>query len=272
MSITAEWVRFGERTGYLAIPERAIVVPGVLVLQEIWGVDAHIQDVTRRLAGAGYAALAPDLFAPAGTRPDALAEARCAETQAFLNRTGLNAWTDHALREAALAALPADQSARISETIAAFQHILDPGGPGMEPMLPIVADAARHLCETFVPTRGQKLGAIGFCMGGGVAARAACRAPSVTATVMFYGPPPPDEELPQLAGPILALHASHDARLVPTIAPLAGKLAKLGKSYESKIYEGAQHAFFNDGRPSYHAGAARDAWARTLMFFNAHLA
>ena len=67
MAIKGEWVRYGDEVGYLALPEQAAApLPGVLVIQEIGGVNEQIEDVTRRIAAAGYVALAPDLFAVSG--------------------------------------------------------------------------------------------------------------------------------------------------------------------------------------------------------------
>ncbi|HEY9593185.1 MAG TPA: dienelactone hydrolase family protein, partial [Spirochaetia bacterium] len=84
MPVKAEWVLHGRRSGYFAIPERAAPpLPGVVVISEIWGVVEHIEDVTRRIAAAGYAAFAPDLFAENGERPPALTRDRIAGLQAF---------------------------------------------------------------------------------------------------------------------------------------------------------------------------------------------
>jgi carboxymethylenebutenolidase len=71
MTLKTTNVRYGREpeTGYLAYPEGEDALPAVLVLQEAWGVDAHIEDVTRRFAAAGYVALAPDLFAKARRAP-----------------------------------------------------------------------------------------------------------------------------------------------------------------------------------------------------------
>lgn len=73
MAIKSEWVRYGDQVGYLAVPELAATpLPSIVVIQEIVGVDEHIEDVTRRVAAAGYVALAPDLFSVNGERPPAL--------------------------------------------------------------------------------------------------------------------------------------------------------------------------------------------------------
>ena len=80
MAIRGEWIRYGDGSGYFAKPERAAgSLPGVIVIQEVGGVNEHIEDVTRRVAAAGYAALAPDLFAVDGARPEALTKERISE-------------------------------------------------------------------------------------------------------------------------------------------------------------------------------------------------
>jgi len=86
MSIATSSVSFEGGSGYLAWPERATKpLPAVIVIQEVWGVDSHIRDVTQRIAAAGYAALAPDLYAINGQRPTELAVERVVEVQQFLN-------------------------------------------------------------------------------------------------------------------------------------------------------------------------------------------
>jgi len=79
MAVHTEWVRFGAHAGFLARPAQVTAgLPAVLVIQEIFGVSDHIEDVTRRLAQAGYAAFAPDLFWEGESRPPALARERVA--------------------------------------------------------------------------------------------------------------------------------------------------------------------------------------------------
>ena len=124
MSLKTEWVPYGsggEYAGYLAYPANAPKpLPGVLVVQEAWGVDAHIEDVTRRFAAAGYVALAPDLFAVEGKRPEPLAAGRMAEVLAFVNEAPPTVMSDAAARDAALAGRPEAERARIGESLAAL--------------------------------------------------------------------------------------------------------------------------------------------------------
>jgi carboxymethylenebutenolidase len=111
-------------------------------------------------------------------------------------------------------------------------------------------------------------------MGGALALYTATKNPKVGACVVFYGGHPrvkPD--LPNLNAPVLGLYAEKDGSVTPESArDLERKLKDLGKQIEVKIYQGADHAFFNDTRPEvYNAEAAADAWQRTVAFLRKHL-
>ena len=114
MGIRGEWINYGEGSGYFAKPERAMPpLPGVLVIQEIGGVNGQIEDVTRRIAAAGYAALAPDLYAVEGRRPEALTRERIAEAFGFGATLPPGTMFDPVTREAELAKLgEADSTTR----------------------------------------------------------------------------------------------------------------------------------------------------------------
>jgi carboxymethylenebutenolidase len=119
----------------------------------------------------------------------------------------------------------------------------------------------------------KKIGVVGFCMGGGLAQGLDLRDPQVSAAVMFYGSPVIDpKELAKLKGPLQAhFGALDDGIPVTKVEALRAGLQKAGKEGEVFVYAGAGHAFMNDTRPSYHVDAARQAWARTLAFFQKHL-
>src|ERR1700683_624794 len=99
-------------------------LPGVVVIQEIWGVDRHIQDMADRFAGAGYVAVAPDLYSAGGGRPPVLAVERVEAAKAFLNSIPPGQWMavlgDDARRAEALSKLPEEQARNVGETIAAL--------------------------------------------------------------------------------------------------------------------------------------------------------
>ena len=114
MAIKGEWISFGDQVGYFAHPDHAATpLPSVVVIQEIWGVNAHIEDVTRRIAAAGYAALAPDLMAVEGKRPEALSKERIEEAVTFSMTMAPASRFDPAAREAAMAKLPESERTRI---------------------------------------------------------------------------------------------------------------------------------------------------------------
>jgi carboxymethylenebutenolidase len=267
MSVLTQWVRFGPDqafSGFFARPERAGgPLPGVVVVQELLGVDAHIEDVVQRVALAGYAAFAPDLYATHGDRPAPLTNERLIAALDFLQQLPPGGSADPKVRAAELARRPQEQADAIAETLST----LFAGG-----FLPKVIAAAAYLRLDQPATRGQKLGAIGFCMGGGLAAMLACSDRELAGAISFYGRSPPPEQIPQLACPLLSFHGSLDVALVAGVPAFEQLMKEHGKQLEVVTYAGAPHAFFNDSRPSYTVGAARDAWVRSLQFLQRTLA
>jgi carboxymethylenebutenolidase len=263
MPVQTEWVHFDDHTGYLARPERApLPLPGVLVLQEIWGVDGHIEDVTRRLAEAGYAALAPDLYGSGGGRPLPLLPERIAEVQAFTNSLPASSWGDAAARSTALAALPAPEARRIEESLGTLF-----GGLGqLDRYVPALRAAVRFLQGDGAPCAGQPVACVGFCMGGGLAALLACEEPRLGGAAIFYGSAPPLDRVAGIACPVVGFYGGTDQRVNAGLPAFTEAMRAAGKPFESHVYEGAAHAFFNDRRPSYDVGASRDAFARLLEF------
>ena len=123
MDLSTEWISYGTESGplpgYRAKPGAATdPMPAVIVIQEAWGVDEHIMDVTRRVATAGYLALAPDLYAVGGERPEPLTPERMAALKAFVNTMPRGAWTDSRAREEALGLLPRPQRDQVAESMA----------------------------------------------------------------------------------------------------------------------------------------------------------
>jgi carboxymethylenebutenolidase len=117
---------------------------------------------------------------------------------------------------------------------------------------------------------GTRLGAIGFCMGGSYALQLACTVDGLRAASVFYGQNPRPLEAVARACPIVGSYPGQDftANAARQLEPL---LERYHVPYDIKVYPDARHSFFNDGRASYHAEAAADAWQRTLSFFDKHL-
>ncbi len=266
MAIRGEWIRYEGGSGYFARPEWAVApLPGVLVIQEALGVNEHIEDVTRRIAAAGYAALAPDLFAAGGTRPEALTKERIAEALSFGRTLPPGTMFDPAVREAELAKLGESERLRIGETFGQISSLAAPGRAQslMGPLL----RGFHHLREERAETRGQKIACVGFCMGGGLSALLACEETELSGAAVFYGMAPPAEKAAQINCPVIAFYGAKDQRVNAGIPGFQGAMRAAGKSFEHHVYDGAGHAFFNDDSPSYKVGASRDSYARLLAFF-----
>jgi carboxymethylenebutenolidase len=268
MAIKGEWIKYGDQTGYFAIPERAALpLPSVVVIQEIGGVNGNIEDITRRIAAAGYAALAPDLFAVDGERPIYLSKKRITEAFGFMATMPPAARFDKAAREAAMAALPEDNRARINET---FSRVFE--SVGMLPsFIPPLRKAVSYLRTERPETKGRKTGCVGFCMGGGLSALLACEEPDISGAAVFYGNAPESEKIARIACPVIAFYGGNDKHVNEGIPAFEEAMREAGKNYEHRIYEGANHAFFNDDAPAYDVSAARDSFARLLAFFARYL-
>ena len=115
------------------------------------------------------------------------------------------------------------------------------------------------------------VGVTGFCFGGGYAFEAAIASPDVKAAVPYYGICRLIDDLPKTQAAVLAIYGALDNRVTSQSGKVKEQLAKTGKPFEVKVYDGANHAFFNDTGASYNATAAADAWPKTLDWFRKHV-
>ena len=117
-----------------------------------------------------------------------------------------------------------------------------------------------------------KVGAVGFCWGGGMVGDLAVNAPDLDAGVVYYGRQPKATDVEKIKAPLLLQYAGQDTRLNEGIPAFEEALKKANKPYTLYIYEGAQHAFNNDtSEARYSKSAAEQAWSRTIAFFKEHL-
>lgn len=121
------------------------------------------------------------------------------------------------------------------------------------------------------PTTTDRIGAVGFCYGGGVVNQLAVRRPDLAAGAPFYGAQPASEDVPRIQAPLLIHYAGLDERIDAGWPEYERALDAAGKTYTVYIYEGVNHGFHNDTTPRYDEEAAMLAQRRTIEFFNRYL-
>jgi carboxymethylenebutenolidase len=270
MPVHTEWKVFSGKSGN----SRAFVAsmepvsdprPTVLVIQEIWGVEAHIQDVAKRLAAAGYVAIAPDLFADNGERPEALNEQRLADAKEFLHAIPHTAWFNPEERESAIQQQPSDKQNLLRETLDSLFGLLNPAQSGA--FVGILTDTAAFARDTFDKTKGMPVTSVGFCMGGALSAVLATKDPLHAGSIVFYGRPP-QQGIEDIQCPVLGFYGGADPNITDLVPAFEQQMKQHEKTFEAVIYPDAPHAFFNDTNPTYDIDYARDAFVRSLSFLN----
>lgn len=213
----------GEIRAYLARLDDQENRPAVIVIHENRGLDAHIQDVTRRFAREGFLTIAPDALSPLGGTPE-----------------------DPNLAQSLINQL--NEQDTIQNFVAAVDYLKT------------------------APLSTGKVGCTGFCWGGGMTNQVAVNSPDLLAAVPFYGSQPAASDVPKIKAALLCHYASLDSRINAGIPAFEAALKAASIEYTIFMYEGANHAFFNDTRSDrYNKEAAELAWSRTLGFFNEKL-
>lgn len=139
-----------------------------------------------------------------------------------------------------------------------------------EQMVAMLNAGVRHLQELPAVQR-DRIGAAGFCFGGGMTWRLATQNADLRAAVPFYGPNPPIADVTKIKAAVLAIYGAEDERINAGIPAMRESLQKAAVVHEIVIYPNANHAFFNDTGPRYVDEAAKDAWKRTLAWFERYL-
>ena len=223
-------------------PSEGVSWPAVIVIQEAFGVNDHIVKVCDRFAANGYVAVAPAIFHREHPNPK-------------------------------LGYTPEDFDRAINVYMAALND---------EEIVQDVNATINFVQKEYQRTVGQKVGIVGYCVGGRITYLAATSCPGLDAAVAYYpgrvlapmgeGNPAPIELTGNIKIPLMGQFGDQDANPTPDdVRLIEERLDAAGVSYDFKMYEGAGHGFNCDDRDSYHAAAAEDAWARTLGFFDQHL-
>ena len=119
-----------------------------------------------------------------------------------------------------------------------------------------------------LPGTNGRLGAVGFCWGGGIVNLLATRLPDLNAAVPFYGDVPATDAVPQIKAALQLHFADTDPRINAGWPAYEAALKAAGAKYEAFSYPGTQHGFNNDTTPRYDAAASKQAWQRTVALFN----
>jgi carboxymethylenebutenolidase len=121
------------------------------------------------------------------------------------------------------------------------------------------------------PQSTGKLGAVGFCFGGGMVNTLAVRMPQLAAGVPFYGAAPSIEDVPKIKAALLLQFAEEDPNINKRWPEYEAALKANNIRYEAHVYPKTNHGFHNDTTPRYDEAAAKLAWQRTIDHFNRHL-
>ena len=194
----------------------------VLVIHENRGLNPYIKDVARRVAKAGFIALAPDGLSSLGGYPGNDAEGKILQKKI-------------------------DREKLLNDFFNAFEFLYS------------------H------QDTNKKIGAVGFCYGGGVCNALAVAYPELSASVPFYGSQARSEDVKKIKTPLMLHYAEFDERINKGWPEYEAALKSNKKKYQAYIYKGCNHGFHNDSTPRYDEKNANLAWKRTVNFFTENL-
>ena len=248
-----------DMTTYVAAPKSEGRYPAIIIVHEAWGLNEQIKGVANRYAEQGFVSIAPHLF----SREKNLTEQAIEKAMMRIWQIPPEKRNDPSAVQSLMESLPENER----EIMNFFFTGRENAEKIMVQDLLCCLDYAKNLDTV----DAEKLGITGFCLGGGLTYQLATEYP-FNAAVPFYGAnPKPLEAVAKINGPIFGVYAGEDQRITSGVPALVESMIRHKKTFQMKIYQGTQHAFFNETRPSYNKAAAQDAWTMTLAFFNKNL-
>ncbi len=224
----------GPMDAWLVAPASPGPHAAVVVVQEAFGVNAHIRDVCRRFAAVGYVALAPEIF----------------------HRAGIGIEIPYSDMPPAMAQLALLTNAGLEQDLAAALAHLRSRGDVDPARVGVVGFCVGGFAAFLAACRLDPAATVSFYGGGIVRPRTGLALAPLL------------DEAEGIRAPLLCLFGSEDGGIPPAdVGAIREKLGALGAAHEVVEYDGAKHAFFNDVRPAYHPAAAQAAWERTLAWF-----
>lgn len=267
MEIRSEMTSYPGESGrtvsaYLARPTSGEILPGVVLIHEIFGLNAHTKDVADRIAREGYVVLAPHLFSTDPELDSIFSESNIAVSMRFMGKLDRSKMRDSSYMQEMLAKEPEEERRVVSRVLGKMF-----GGMPTERLTENGIKAVEFLDSRDFVRKG-KVATMGFCFGGGMSGNISCRA-KTAACVIFYGEnPSPIELVEKIEGPVLGLYGAEDTRINMELDKFVHELTKNKKDFEIRVYDGAAHAFFNNTNPQvYNKKAADDSWKRVLGLF-----
>ena len=244
---------------YVAAPKSGGRYPAILVVHEAWGLNEQIKGVANRYAEQGFVAIAPHLF----SRQEDLTEQAIEKAMMAMWQIPIEKRNDPNAVQSLMRNLPENDRKIVNYFFTGRENA--------------EKEMAEDLlcCINYVKSIGavepDRLGLTGFCLGGGLVYQLTTMYPFNAAAPFYGASPKPLEAVAKINGPIFGIYAGEDQRITSGVPALVESMVKYKKTFQMKIYQGVQHAFFNETKHSYNKAAAEDAWAMTLAFFNRYL-
>ena len=150
------------------------------------------------------------------------------------------------------------------EVTKAYQNVKDDGALSD-------LDAAYRYMDSNSAVKKGDIAIMGFAPGGQKSFLYATTNPKLKAAVIYYSSAPSDDKLAKIQCPVLELVGDKDKRFAPAVPVIQEKMKQLGKSYESQIYPGADHDFFDKANENYNGEVSKESWAVVLDFLKRNL-